>query len=66
MKVGNTEFAGHIKGWSFHKFKEVYENNVAVKGDLARYGLTLEKAWEKITGKKNVPKVYKKAAKDKD
>lgn len=69
MKIGHTEFSEHVKEWTVEKFVAVYEKNKAVKKDLAFKGLTLEKAWEKLTGKKavkNVPKVLKKSDKDKD
>ena len=77
MRIGKTDFGEHIRAWDYEKFLDVYGGNVAVKRELAAYGLSLEKAYEKLTGKKAVVKpkktkkdavsdVHKSSTKDKD
>lgn len=64
MRIGKTDFGEHIKLWDYEKFLKVYGDNTAVKRELAAYGLSLERAYEKLTGNKAIvkPKKTKKDA----
>ena len=64
ITIGRTSIDDSVKGYSWTKFKKMYEAAHPMRYELERKGYNLESAFKFLTGKK-VPDVSKNKKSDK-